>query len=72
MDKSGRIVLVAIFIVGFTLFGVVSKSRRQSDIVIKTATEEFIIDDYHQDDNCIEFNYDGELRSICGDYEIIE
>jgi len=72
MDKSGRIVLVAIFIVGFTLFGVVSKSRRQSDIVIKTATEEFIIDDYHQDENCIEFNYDGELRSICGDYEIIE
>ena len=54
------------------LISIVSKSQRQNDIVIKTATQEFIVDDYYQDDNCIEFNYGGELRTICGDYEIIE
>ena len=73
MDNSRRIVFIVIFIAAvLTLLGLVSKSHRQNDIVIKTATQEFIIDDYHQYENCIEFNYDGESRTICGDYEIIE
>lgn len=73
MSRSGRIVFVVVFITAILmLVGVVSKSQRQNDIVIKTATQEFIVDDYYQAENCIEFNYGGELRTICGDYEIIE
>jgi hypothetical protein len=73
MDNSRRMVFIVIFAIAISmLLLVVSKSHRHSDIVIKTATHEFIVDDYYQDDNCIEFNYGGELRTICGDYEIIE
>jgi hypothetical protein len=73
MNRNGRIVFVVIFMITIVvLISIVSKSQRQNDIVIKTATQEFIVDDYYQDDNCIEFNYGGELRTICGDYEIIE
>jgi len=73
MNRNGRIVFVVIFMITIVvLISIVSKSQRQNDIVIKTATQEFIVDDYYQDDNCIEFNYGGELRTICGDYEILE
>ena len=73
MDNSRRIVIIVMFAIAILmLLGIVSKSHRHSDIVIKTTTHEFIVDDYYQDDNCIEFNYGGELRTICGDYEIIE
>ena len=73
MDNSRKIVIIVMFVIAILmLLTIVSKSHRHSDIVIKTATQEFIVDDYYQDDNCIEFNYGGELRTICGDYEIIE
>jgi hypothetical protein len=43
------------------------------DIVIKTNTEEFIINEYDiEDDGCIYFDYDGEEKMICEGYEIIE
>ena len=72
MNKSGIIFFVSISVIAFTLFGIINKSQRQTDIVIKTQTQEFIVDNYHLYDNCIEFNYGGELRTICGNYEIIE
>lgn len=72
MNKSSKIFFVSISVIAFILFGVINKSRRQTDIVIKTSTQEFIVDNYQLNDNCIEFKYDGELRTICGNYEIIE
>lgn len=73
MDRVGKIVFVTLFVLAMVMLVVnVKNLQRHHDIVIKTETQEFIVDDYHIDDNCIEFNYGGEFRTICGNYEIIE
>jgi len=78
MDKGERVSQIIFFIVfliamGMVCFAVKSKTT-STDIVIKTDTEEFVVDDYNIDMNkeCVYFTYDGHVRTICGDYEIIE
>ena len=73
--RNGNVIAVVLFIIAISsLLLVADKLKRHNDIIIKTDTEEFIVDDYNIDMNkeCIYFTYDGHVRTICGDYEIIE
>lgn len=73
--RNGNIVFIVLFIIAMSsLLLVADKLKRHNDIIIKTDTEEFIVGDYNIDMNkeCIYFTYDGHVRTICGDYEIIE
>lgn len=74
--RNGNIVIM-ISIVSIAIFSIIllaNKSNTHTDYVIKTATEEFIVDDYSvsNDKQCVYFTYDGHERTICGNYEIIE
>ena len=73
--RNGNIIVVVLFIIAMSsLLLVANKLKRHNDIIIKTDTEEFIVDDYNLDEKkeCVYFVYDGHVRTICGDYEIIE
>jgi hypothetical protein len=73
--RNGNFVLIAIIFVAILMVVFSIKSHTtHTDIVIKTDTEEFVVDDYTIEMNrgCIYFTYDGRRRIICGDYEIIE
>jgi hypothetical protein len=52
----------------------ISRKNRHNDYVIKTANEEFIVDNYtvSDDEQCVYFTYDGDEKTICGNYEIIK
>jgi hypothetical protein len=64
------IILATIF---FILIVIVKTKDMHKDIVIKTNTEEFIIDGYElEDDGCVYFDFEGEDKMICEEYEIIE
>jgi hypothetical protein len=70
-----RLAIITIIVIALSLLLLIIPTRpRHRDIVIKTATEEFIVDDYNLDHNkeCVYFTYDGHVRTICGSYEIIE
>lgn len=74
-DSITKIIFVAIFVIAMsTLVFSVKNTQRHNDIVILTENEEFVVDDYNQDLNkeCIYFTYEGHVRTICGNYEIIE
>jgi len=73
--RNGNIIGLVLGIIAIASLLLVSdKLKRHGDIIIKTETEEFIVDDYNQDNNkeCIYFTYEGHVRTICGNYEIIE
>lgn len=74
-ERTGKIIFFIIFLmaIGMVCF-VVKNKTTTTDIVIKTDTEEFVVDDYEidMDKECVYFTYDGHVRTICGNYEIIE
>ena len=64
------IILATIF---FILIVIVKTKDTHKDIVIKTNTEEFIIDGYElEDDGCVYFDFEDEEKMICEGYEIID
>jgi hypothetical protein len=73
--RNGNIVFIVLFITAmFSLLFIGNNLKTHTDIVIVTATEEFIVDDYYQDldKNCVYFTHDGDEKTICGNYEIIK
>jgi hypothetical protein len=73
--RNGNIVFIVLFITAmFSLLFIGNNLKTHTDIVIVTATEEFIVDDYYQDldKNCVYFIHDGDEKTICGNYEIIK
>jgi len=70
---SNKLLTILISIIGVSiLIFVIRNKTTHTDIVIKTDTEEFIINDYYLDKNCIYFVHDGDDKTICGNYEIID
>ena len=73
--KTSRILIIGIIggILYMTLLHT-SRNNRHNDYVIKTPTEEFIVNCYSitNDEQCVYFTYDGHERTICGNYEIIK
>lgn len=72
-DRSIVMITMIVIVLSLLLLNINTRTTHR-DIVIKTATEEFIVDDYNLDNNkeCVYFTYDGHVRTICGSYEIIE
>ncbi len=73
--RNGNIVMISIVIIAiFTVVLLANKNNTHTDCVIKTATEEFIVNGYSisNDKQCVYFTYDGHERTVCGNYEIIE
>lgn len=72
-DRRMVIITMIVIVLSLLLLNINTRPRHR-DIVIKTATEEFIVDDYNLDQRkeCVYFTYDGHVRTICGSYEIIE
>ncbi len=70
---SNKLLTILFCIIGVSiLIFVIRNKTTHTDIVIKTDTEEFIINDYYLDKNCIYFVHDGDDKTICGNYEIID
>jgi hypothetical protein len=72
-DMNNKLLTILFCIIGVSiLIFVIRNKTTHTDIVIKTDTEEFIINDYYLDKNCIYFVHDGDDKTICGNYEIID
>jgi hypothetical protein len=72
---TGRILIFGlIFSLLLIVLLSISRKNRHNDCVIKTANEEFIVDNYtvSDDEQCVYFTYDGDEKTICGNYEIIK
>ena len=70
-----NLIVAIIILISMSMFVLSIINRfRHNDIVIKTETEEFIVSEYNIDsgDNCVYFTYNGHVKTICGNYEIIE
>lgn len=73
--RNGNIVSITLFtVVMLTLMFIIKNITTHKDIVIVTATEEFIVDSYNLDEKkeCVYFVYGDNVKTICGDFEIIE
>jgi hypothetical protein len=70
---DGIVMYAIIIIIGIISIYALTRSKH-SDIVIKTNSDEFIIQSYTTSisGECIMFEYEGSNKIICGKYEIIK